>query len=667
VLQKDAARLVESVRATSAAEREAARAAAFQGWSDGVVRQQVDWAEQLQKALYQYGNDNNINLTADVEQAIDGLKRDIAANPNKYAALRRAAPDDWDGNLTQDTFAVAASDATFGYARIAKRAKHEGYVEAMRGAETGEQNMAKFGSDTKVWDVGQTYQTLMEQASRTLRDPKATQADKTYALDRLASGLTAAAATPGLDPGSADALLADAARARGEEQGESVPGFGSVRFGTAWGLTEGLAAQSFAWHERQNNIKTNPEQWTYAPTNEDGTYDESGRGPLGVVARSDIPEPAFTVAVPGLNGQALSATLGSNTIYVQDPNNPRGKPIPVGSVLRYRKGDREVTLYGYVDDRGLPRWGEQNPLIATMDWELDAKTLDIIVKPGISQSVTAAKAAVDAATRALNEAIVQRGDTTIEDKEADAYIASLRSDINVQNANLNLVKGGAIGAFNPMSVFQPSKRSLGIGDMTSIAASVRAGGLDENYDQMNSLVSQPGFQEDFQNAMTNALTGARIRHGADGAFIANEWKALTTVKTPGDQGELEFSRAGRFIRPQDRSDLGYPGATVQVTAAKEAPTMGFRASTLKLPTLPAAFGGPAGYSAQRNIDLPQTLPAPVPKTTTTVTPMTSQTVTPTVTVSPTIAPTVKPSVAPAPTVQPPSYRPPVGYNDDRRL
>lgn len=676
-LQKDAAQLIESAKAKGRAAAAKAKTDAYNKFVADTTKTDIAVGNALTDAASKYAAAAGLNITADGDLVLEGLTEDIAGNPAKYQAVLdavHAINPGWDGNVTQTFFASAITKATAGYAAIAVRSQKDGYVSRAKSAVDNESQMASWGANLKVWPIAQSYDAAYNQFVRTWSNPNASQLDRQTAAQAFSNAVGGLASTTGLDPATAGMLEADAARAIGQDAGDS-PSFGSGMLGH--GGIDANVQQASAFFKQQSDAKAaNPDAFVYAATDAQGNYDPTGNGPLGIVPRASVPGDSQMVAIPQLGGKAIMAVVPLHSITVTDPSNPNAAPIQVGSVITYRVGDAVLTMYGYPDSAGKLQWTLTSPVADGVSSTIDKSGNMVLSAPATSQGDLLARAqAFDAkyGTTLVNPdgSINESASVNIRDsdgKVSATISATIKNGIfaatqashaydakgqEVASVSAPLSTGADFNIATAINTISPSLRSLGnvpgLTFDTPLAASVKSAAENLSAGQVSALASDREFQQAF-------LAQAASQFGTTNIYdsrIAEAWRVMTTVAiSPDTSGEGEFANAGRGGLPQYRTDLQLPGSQ-QVPGALQPVALTFGQNELRLPRVP-------GISpASRNIDIgvpTTTLPTfapPQPSYLPTLTP----TVTPTAT--PIVTPTATPlAVTPTPTAPPRLYEPP---------
>jgi hypothetical protein len=681
-LQRDAARLIESAKAGARASAASAKASAYNNFANRVTGDLINFGVFLREAMVTFAKDHDLNLNTAQAEVQAGLSADIAMNPGKYVQLLRAAPRGWDGQVTVATVADATRDSVRGYSLIAKRAKHDGYISQMTSAETSGQTMAGWASETRVWPVAESMQLATAKFRDVWNDSSSSILDRLAAADQLGATALQLSYSPNLDPGAVAALDADAKRLAGEDPGDAGSFLSSF---VGIDITGDAATALAGLRERKALLDANPGAYVYAPVGPDGKFDSTGAGGVDIVARSEVPNSAFTVVIPQASGAVIPVLLPSHDILSVDPVT--GKTTNIGKTLSYHLGGQAITVYGVTADDGTVAWSASDPTDGSAFHSKDDKG-NLLVQPQAPQvnSNEDIAAALQSQYPGLvlvgaDGAIAKSASAPVGGKDSGQKVNVTVSDAGVISASITTTDKDAgtenttpidLGnqvTIDPRAVITPSRRVTGdipgVTSSTSMGASVavaKENGL--TYGELNDSVSDPSFQQSFLAEAGQAYAGP---NGAPAPFsdprITKDWTDLTTITAPGDEGENALVNRGRAGRPQDRWQMDFPGA-VQVTAAKQAPTLHLGANELRLPKVPAAYTG----QAQRNIDvgvqtgtvsLPTPLPSYMPKPMVTPSVVTTKVVQPTVTPTTTVTPgtTVQPTVTVAPNVQP-SYKPP---------
>ncbi|HET6345592.1 MAG TPA: hypothetical protein VFH51_11720, partial [Myxococcota bacterium] len=268
-----------------------------------------------------------------------------------------------------------------GYDLIADRAHAGGYVSAYASAAQGMASMSAWGQNLQVWPVAQSYTVAENAFLKIWNDPNASQMDKQAAANAFSARLSSMAQTPGIDAGSKTMIEADAQRLLGQDAGDN-PSFGQAMLGRG-GITPQATAQLGQWALISEDMKVNPLAWAYAPTDANGNFDPTGKGPLGIVPAGSVQPGAQAVMVPGADGKAVMAMVMPHSVYTTDPNNPNASPQLAGYQISYMVGGRTIEMWGYKDQQGGNHWSLTSPLAEGATRTTDNKG-DIFVTPRAS-------------------------------------------------------------------------------------------------------------------------------------------------------------------------------------------------------------------------------------------------------------------------------------------
>lgn len=685
-LQKDAAQLIESAKAKSRANGEKAKTDAFNAFVKTTNAKDIAIGDAMTAAIMDLSKQTGLSITGNGDELLSLLTQNVKANPTQYRLLLdaiKSGDPHWDGQLTESYFGQHIQAATQGYALIADRAQKAGYVSAYASAVQGEASMSSFGQNLKVWTVAQTYSTAENAFLRVFNDPNASQMDKMSAANSFSAQLVGMAQTPGIDAASKTMIQADAARLLGQSGGDS-PSFGASMLGRT-GLDQKTSAQIGLWQQMAAEMGANPTAFAYAPVDQNGNFDATGRGPLGIVPAGTVQPGATGVMVPGADGKAVLAMVMPHSVYTTDPTNPNASPQLAGYQISYNVGGKTIEMWGYKDNHNANHWSLVSPLASGSTTAVDKKG-DVYVTPaaiaGLPEQIAGLRdsagnplqlTAEQQASLAAGGSITAITDTT---KKGQAGVKQTIT-VSVTNGYLTsttktdqIDAKGAITASTTMpaqltqggGAFSASR--LSAGDLPGITfdsamqASVKAASYTQTQDQVSKFASDPAFQQAFLSQTMQVLG----THDPYDPRIAAAWKDITTASHIGaTSAEMKSMSAAQ------RTDLRFPGVGdgVNKDAYNKQLQINFGGQQLTVPGLPsylqnqqATIGGggsAAGWATASpwanllpGLGLPQ---MPQGSPTPTVTPAG---VTPTATPPPAGVGPI-PTATPAPTSMPPPH------------
>lgn len=638
-LQKDAAGLIESSRANARRAADKAKKDAFNQFVDSTTKSDIAIGSALTDAVDGIAKQSGLDLEGDGAQILDLLTKDIKFNPTKYRLLLDAihtGDPHWNGQITTGYFSKAVQSATTGYRNIATRAKKEGYASPYQANAKAEQTMAMWGADVKVWTPAQSYNSAYSALMETWGDPNASQPDKDAAAKIFADSVTNTANKSSIDPVTKSMMLADVTRVLGGDAGDT-PSFGGAILSHT-GVDEKMAAQAKFLLQQKTAIQTNPEAFVYAPTDKNGLFDPTGKGPLGVVSRNEVGPNAIMVAVPQLGGSAVMAAVSQHPVYAVDPNNPSASPQQVGTAVSWSVGGKQTTWYAYTDSNNKPHWSEA----ANAPWAkgvvptADSKGDTYLTMPSTAAADPMAQAAaidkaqgthfVDAikngATSHSEEAIGyqsqgghQTGTATIKYENGEfKMVKTTRNTSDFTNATTgkadSQVEGtttttlpigldGTIGeaAFDKFIVIDPSRQTLGaipgVTYSSPLAGSIASANGGLSSDQTSHLASLPEFQQAFllQTASSLGLDPNNPETLVD-PRLTSAWTDVTTLpqSAASNSTALGERTAGGQLA-QQRTDLTFPGTNQPKAALQGSMSINFgKGQEMKLPGLPSYLG-----------------------------------------------------------------------------
>lgn len=612
-LQKDAAQLIEQAKTQGRADAERAKTESFNAFVKTTTEHDIAIGDALTRDLDALSKRTGLNVTANGDELLDLLTKDVKANPDAHRALLDTiAKSDagWDGQLTPAYFSEHIKGAVQGYNAIADLAQKDGFMSAYANATEGMTAMTQWGQNVQVWPVAQTYSDLENSFLKVWNNPNVSQMDKMAASNAFSQSLIKLSGTPGIDAGSKTMIEADAQRLLGQDAGDN-PSFGIAMLGRP-GVDPKMAMQLGAWYQLDAEMKANPLAFSYGPVDENGQYDPTGKGPLGIVPAGAVPPGAQAVMVPGAKGQAVLAMVMPHSVYTTDPNNPTASPKLAGYQLAYSIGGRNIKLWGYRDNSGGVHWSLTSPLSEGTSTEVD-KSGDVFVTPKSSAATDpiARAAQLDAqlGTHIADQLKAQQaqgaplGNVSVSQNTIDSKTGKVTGSIDLKYDNgvftatqtqntysadgkdlLGQQKTPIDIAVNSPEAAAFSQSRLTAGDVpgttftSPMEASVRAASYTQTQDQISRFAADPAFQQAFLSQTMQTL-GAQSPYDPR---IASAWKSLMTpaVSTSG----LPPSVGGAEAR--HRKDLSYPGTTPQA-GYDRALTIHFGGGQeLRLPGLP---------------------------------------------------------------------------------
>lgn len=624
-LQKDAAQLIESSKAKSRANGERAKTEAFNTFVKSMTDSKIAIGDAMTAALSKLSKDTGLSITGNGDELLAMLTSDVKSNPDSYRLLldtiHKGDPH-FDGQLTEGYFSQHIKEAVAGYDLIADRAQQAGYVSAYASAAQGMASMNQWGQNLKVWPVSETYSTAMNAFNKVMADPNASQMDKTTAAAAASAQLTELTKTSGIDAGSKSMIEADAQRLLGQDAGDN-PSFGASMLGRE-GLGPQTAMQIGAWTKTAQEMAANPTAYSYAPVDQNGQFDPTGRGPLGIVPAGAVQPGAQAVMVPGRDGKAVMAMVMPHSVYTTDPNNPSASPKLAGHQIAYNVGGKQVQMWGYQDDRGGNHWSLVSPLAPGAQSQTDNKG-DVYISPQASTATdpfvkaTQLSQSQDATMAALGKQLVAQmssqktqgnvpGNTSVETNQLDnkghvTGSVKLSYDNGVftamQTTNQLDAKGRVLATSStPITIPVNSAESaafssstLAAGDIPGVTfssamqASVKAASYTQTQDQVQRFASDPAFQQAFLS-QTMASLGTQNPYDPR---IASAWKDVTTASHVGATAE---QRA--HMSANQRADLRYPGVESNPAAYNSKVEINFGGHNITIPGLPSYLNGVKG-------------------------------------------------------------------------
>lgn len=712
-LQKDAAQLLEQAKAKAVANANKRKQDAFNAFVKD-QNKDIGLGSALTDAVAQLSKDTGLSVTGNGDRLLGLLTEDYKAHPEKYHALtdaiKTSGVDFTSGVFTPSFFRTSVENSEAAYDKVATRANKDGYASAYASATKGQADMGSWATNMNVWPVAKAYDRAFALMQKTVGDPNASQMDKNAALAQFSATATTLSKTEGIDTASMTMLQADAARALGQDAGDS-PSFGSTMLGHS-GITPEMQAAVAYQTAAETAMAATPGAYQYAPVDKNGNFDPTGQGPVGIVPTGSIPSGTVFVAQPGLNGTARMVAVLPHDVQVSDPNNPDAAPTTIGKVLSYQIGGQTVTLYGYgdstngahwtsrspwadgvtgaVDKDGnlqltLPQAGATDPKVQAAAIEKQYPGLKLVDNIGLLNTTDpSAKASGETYTRDAKGNITGHVEVTYQPGKGFTLTqAQVTRDSTgketlgnqITTAIGNSTEQGLQAAATAPSVYTGGSTIPGVFDSPA-AASVDVTQAHMSAGQVSALAQDPNFQHAFLQQTMQTLD---TTNPLDPRVVA-AWDQATKVATqptliPGVGYGTRLPN-GRVI---DRTDLSFPGVAPKDDPTKTQATISFMGQELKLPGLPAYLNNAQGQGPNVDLNglnpyikaggdfLSQVLgwgaPAVKPPVTPTVNPATGFTVTPTGT--PTAVPkkttTPTPTTQAAPTASPPASTPPPTY------
>lgn len=694
-LQKDAAQLLESAKAKGRAAADKAKTDAFNAFVKSTTEGQIAIGNELTKAVSDLSQKTGLDIEGNGDKLLAMLTDDLKAHPDQYHALSDAlAKGDphFDGQITHAYFATHLQQANHGFDLIADRAADGGFATAYAGATKAQADMSQWGQSLAAWPVAQQYQTASNAFHKVWDSPYASTLDKQAAAQQFATSIGKMQKTPGLGADAKLMLDADAKRLLGNDAGDA-PSFGAI-VGHA-GVDQKIAATTATYFEQTRQMAANPAGFAYAPLDENGAFDQTGKGAIGIIAAGLVPPGTQAVVIPSLGGQAQTVLMSPHAVYAVDPNDPNGTPKQVGFSLSYNIAGKTIDLYGYKDSKGENHWKQGSIFVdgASVEKDKHGDTYVTIKQPDVTSQIASIQGLTDEQrkTLAAGGKIETVTDTSAKGKAGakttttvsivDGHVSRTTKVDQIDNTGAMVSSSttpDTLTPFNPTNVVAPSLLSAGnvpgVTFSSPLAGSVAASATTQSADQIAHLVNDPAFQQAFLSQTMQTLGTSNPLDPR----IADAWKSVTTPRSNNPLAMMDPEE--RAIRdPRTRGDLAYPGQTA-IEANKGQATINFgTAGTLKLPGLPnyldgkqadlSALGGfaqagiaglnallpglglgtPGQTPAGSGSAVTPTGPTPTVTPTTTITPTTSTVTAPTTIATPG---TVSPTSGPKPLVKP---------------
>lgn len=683
VLQKDAASLMESAKSKAKSNADKAKQDAFNLFTEG-KNKDINVGNALTKALGDIAGETGLDLEANGDRLLELLGADYAKNPDKYRVLADAIKVNgggFNGTFTHAWAANQIAQASAAYGDVATRAHKDGYATAYSQASGGQSSMASWGADLKVWSPAQVYDQAYSAFQKVWGDPNASYRDKADAAKVFSGVATKLSTTPGISTASSQMFAADAARALGQPAGD-VPSFGPTMLGAGHAGIDPKIEQTVAMTtQAQMMMDQTPGAYVYASMSPDGTFDSSGKAPVGIIPVGSMPKDVVFVAVPGLNGKPSMVAVQPHDVVVNDPNDPKASPTVIGKTVSYQVGGSTVTMYGIQDRNGNASWVLRSPYADGVTGATDKSGNLVLTLPGVADPAARA-AQIDAkygtnlvdqlkhtpGASGVSSVIYQRDPATNKvtakmTVKFDGSGFSATQSAYTLDPNTGLtVEGNAatvgISVNTPQelaaAVVAPSVLSGGVKDgyLSPVAASIGAADSTMASSQVASLAQDPSFQHAFVNQTMQTLG---IQNPLD-PRIASAWDSATSKASDRPVGSYGDPSS---ISSRARTDLSYPGTATQDPAHTQA-TITFGGQNLKLPGLPAYLNNAQGQAPSLNMDtmfkggakFADSVLQPGQQPGMPATP--GGTITPTQTPTPTTAPAPTPTPTPTPTTAPPS-------------
>ncbi len=721
-LQKDAAQLLAAAKAKSAAAANANKVNAF---NDFVANQNkdIDVGVYLTQAIDNMARESGLDLEGNSDRVLELLNQDLAANPGKYRLLTdamkkqesvpefvtdggdtaargrrvtvgRETATTFQGTITPAYVQAALTASTNAYSRVATRANKDGYASAYAQAANGQADLSTWGEKMQVWPTAKSYDSAYQLFAQTWGNPNASLMDKRAAAERFASTVDILSKNPNLDTTQAAMLQADAQRALGADVGDT-PSFGQAILGGS-GIDLNVQAVSAYALQQQTLMAQNPGAYVYAPVNETGAFDPTGKGPVGIVASGAVPSSAQFVAVAGLGGKARMVAIQPVPVQVADPNDPSAPPVTVGSALSWNVGGQKVSLYGYTDGLGAYHWSSTNPWNpnATATTGKDGSillTLPGATNPQARAQAIDAKYGTNLAETIANLPPGSKTDAVVFQRDENNRVTA-KLTVSFDGEGFTLKQAGFTNDPQTGAVVEGSTTTIPLGINTeadlkaaAVAPDRLTGGSIPNITfnspaeasvalsqnsmdnaQMIALSQDPAFKFAFT---TQTMLTLGIVDPNDPRVTA-AWDA-TVGKTTSLAPTFDASEQAMIEhRASEREDLVFPG--IQSPDAKETgPAINFGGQDIKVPTIPTIGAGittgPFSIAAtalafKDQMLMPGATPTPSPAPTVTPTPFSTVTPAPTA-----VTPTATP-ISPTPTSPTPStFRPRISKTKMKQL
>ena len=607
-LQKDAATLMERSKASSKASADAARVEAFNSFSTRVNQNSIAIGNALTEALTQLSKETGLSITDHGDELLERLTVDMADKPARYRILNdaiKAADPQWNGVVTNAYYSDAIDSAEKGYGRVASEAKKNGYVEAYMSNAKGQQAMAGWGSNTKVWPVAKQYDVAYNQYVSVLGDPNASEAERIIASDLMVVALTEMSKTPGIDEGSKAMLEGDAARLAGGETLIDSPSFGAAMLGHP-GVTNEQGQSIGFIRDKADRMAKDPTGYTYGPTGQQLNYDTTGQGPIGVVPVGQIPSGAVQVVMPGFDGKPVIVSIMPKNVYASDPANSKADEVVVGRTLSWTVGNKVVTMFGNNGDDAQERWTETNPYVEGMTGTTDkegnihlvATREDPIARANqLDPSGTLGKQIESGAGTASHDVYSYDANGKVTNKTTFSYKDGVFTssadqtsyqDVPAADNKIKNVKGETIGSDFTVSstpeeitaaVLSPSRSSTG-----SIAGVTYDSPLAGSLALASSSLSQSALagitkNDAYQRALIDQLMETYGTTNPLDSRVVAGWSQATNAAAT--------ARAAYSPNPDARARQGldYPGVDTESTQ-NTTPAIHFGGPNLSLPGIP---------------------------------------------------------------------------------
>jgi hypothetical protein len=441
--------------------------------------------------------------------------------------------------------------------------------------------------------------------------------DKQHAAAQFSARLTTLSNTPGIDAGSKTMIQADAQRLLGQDAGDN-PSFGTSMLGRP-GVDQNTAAVVGAYVQLSAEMAANPLAWAYAPVDQNGQFDPTGRGALGIVPAGAVPPGSQAVVIPGANGQAVMAMVQPHAVYTSDPNNPNASPILAGYQISYNVGGKNIQLWGYKDAQGGNHWSLTSPVAEGAQTKVDNKG-DVYITPSAATAADPIARAkqldaqfgtnIAAQLQAQQQAGTPLGNVSVSinqpggkgDSQSSKFELSYNNGVFTASSTVNSLDpatGNIVSTqTTPISIpagdtasaaFSPSRLAAGSGAPgvfnSPLQASVTAAANTQNADQVSKFASDPAFQQAFLSQTMQTLGTSNIFDPR----LAAEWKRLTTPTVYTRIGLPPDERP--HLTGKQRDDLVFPGENKNTAAYQGSLNINFgKAGELRLPGLPSYLG-----------------------------------------------------------------------------
>jgi hypothetical protein len=618
-LQKDAAQLMESAKAKAKAAADKAKVEAFNAYVKG-REGDVNLGNAMTEALQKISKETGLSITGNGEQLLSLLTQDFATHPDEYRLLADSLRGtSFSGTFTSTFVAGSIDSARQAYKEIATRANRDGYASAYSSAAKGQGDMTDWGQNLDVWGAAKSYDAAYDDFATVWNNPNASWADQQAAAAKFASTVTNVANTPGLETGTKTMMLADAARAMGQDGGDT-PSFGQAMLGHT-GFTPEMQQKVAFYTAADQIMQQNPGAYVYAPVTKDGSFDPTGQGAVGIVPVGSVPPDAVSVAVPGLAGSAKIVKIQPVAITVIDPNDPSAPPTTIGYALKYNSAGQQVTLYNYADNTGQSRWRYTSPIADTASVTTDKNGNLVVTPAGYGSPLDRARAYDAQNPGSTLGAQMAEQLSKVKDSNGNPVLpagATVTADVrdpvtgqvtgtqtmtwngtgfSVTQKSIIYENGKQIETGSttiPFSVNDPatikgaalSGSALTGGDIPGVtfdsaaAASIAVSSTNMTSSQVSALSKDPNFQYAFMVQTMASL-------GTDNPLDARVVKAWDDVTQKANTGAGYASPIASSGARYGKVGLEYPGQPEADKTSRSAVEINFGGQTLKIPGLPS--------------------------------------------------------------------------------